>query len=183
MALCASAWATVGESKAAINRVVKLTQSRTTSLSYVSRQVYTEPQWEEYLTCGFSVRFMISRIRPWRSVDFRRMYATWRTTISCWALLVLTNFFEGVEVGGKDMGRSSTTVVGTGFLWSLIAAWVPTKVVSVTDGVGVGEQPASSWSNLWLGCGVGGREIKCPVSRVVSSLSLSGNFIDSRVEH
>lgn len=140
MAFSTSSCAIVGESKAAINRVTKPTQSWMVSSSWVPSQVYPKLrlQREDSLTSCLLLSVTISRMRLWRLEDFWRIYATWRTTISCWAFVVFnsTSFLEGVKIGAKSVGHSSTVIVGSDFLSSLISgvpAWVPTKVVGVTD--------------------------------------------------
>ena len=169
-----SAWAIVGESKVAINRVVKPTQSWTISSNYMPSQVYTKLQREDSLTLCFLPSFTISRMKLWRLEDFWRTYATWRTTRSCWAFAVLTstNFLEGAGIRAEGAGLSSMAIIGTGLLSSLISgtAWVPTKVVGIADldrpaelslagewnvCVDVDEQSAwwSSWWSLLAGLG------------------------------
>ena len=159
MACSTSAWAIFGESKAEINWVVKPTQSSVMSSNYVPSQVYTKLQREDSLTSCFLLSLTISRMRLWRLEDFWRIYATWRTTRSCWAFVVFTstNFLEGVEIAAKGVRFLSSLISGT-------PAWVPTKVVEVTDldrsaesslvgarcvGIGIGEWLAS-WSSWWL---------------------------------
>ena len=164
--------AVVGESKAAISLVMKPTQSWVTSSNYVPSQGYTKLQGEDSLTFCISLSLTIPRIRLWSLDDFWRIYATWRTTRSCWAFLVLTstNFLGGVAIGAKCVGLPSTAMVGTGFLSSLISGaptWVPIKV-EVNDldrlallslvsawGVCVGVEERSAWRSSWWSLLVG----------------------------
>ena len=128
MACSTSAWAIFGESKAEINWVVKPTQSSVMSSNYVPSQVYTKLQREDSLTSCFLLSLTISRMRLWRLEDFWRIYATWRTTRSCWAFVVFTstNFLEGVEIAAKGVRFLSSLISGT-------PAWVLPRMNDVTD--------------------------------------------------
>ena len=188
-------WAIIGESKAEINWVAKPTQSWVMSLNYVPSQVYTKLQRKDALTSCFSLSLTISRMRLRRLGDFRRIYATWRTTRSCWAFVVFTstNFLEGVEIGAKGVGDSSTVIVGTGFMSSLISgvpAWVPTKVVGFNElslvgawSVCVGVDERSAWRPSWWSLLAGLCERKEGMNFLTFCCAdLKRGFIVSRVE-